>query len=415
MTVFTKNSHSTVIQCDMLMKNEDIPLKKVVYFTVFLIFIMLPVYVFPSGLVQPVDALILMVFLYTILTINKMEVSLITPLLISFFLFTAWALIINMGYFFSTYDSYLLLASSHLIYVFLFLLCFSILFYRLLSFNGSIIFLLTIILFSLFVPLILNKGQDIFSLKVRHTLSFNNPNQLAYFSGLMWAITLSLHRFYLSTSRNRLINVLMILIFILSHFLMLLSASRAGIVSIILMDMIFIYSRSKKLLWISVFPLLVLLVLNYQSFSSSYQGFVEQYKDTAIISRLLYSDIQKKLDERTERLKEIKGIKMIIGKGKSRKEVSLTRAWGHKKPEIHNTLIDTFYSYGVVGLIMFCIFLAFYLKSLTWNKYNLALFLSLFPFHISHNLIRFRLMWLFMAVLYGIYMIQFNCNKKGIT
>lgn len=380
---------------------------KFVYFLLIAVFLLLPLYIFESGGLQFVDVPILFIMLYVLLTIRRTELQMISLPLISFSVFVFWAICLNLGYYLSDLDPTYIRAAFHIFYVFILFFTFSVLFFRLLDADDARPYIYTGILFSAIVPLLFSKGHIEAGLMVRQTFSFNNPNQLALFSLLIPALTLVLNDFFKDVDKSRKEKIIIIstsaLVFILSHYYMILSASRGGIVSLLLLDMIALWKMKKKLLLVvPVVVLVAFMISNYEGLSQL------DLSETKFFKRFANYDLNAKLAERTKRVPEINDIGMIIGKGKSKSEYTVVRG---KEIEVHNTIVDIIFSYGLIGLSLFSIFSVLLLREIFPVKYHLAVLLTFLPMHISHNLIRFRMGWILLALIYSISLIRGNSPK----
>ena len=375
--------------------------------------VLVPFYSFKSGGLQFVDIPVVLIVLYTLFTNRKQEIEYIKRPLIAFSTFLIFAIVVNVFHYIDTTDLFYIQASLWLIYAFFLFFSCIILFYRLLNNSYFLKCFYFGLLISTFVPLLFiytARSEPI----LRYNLSFNNPNQLALFAVLVWAMILALNNYYQknieSLQLNKLLRRITLICFCLSHCFVVLSASRAGFISIILLDFMslsFFKKNTRILLIIFLVVLSPLLILRSNGNDST---------NLFLFERLKGHDFSNILRQRINRLSELNDFSLIIGKGKSGTEEANTAIGETKKLEVHNTIFDIMFSYGLVGVCLFAWFLIAYFRVAFLNKFNCLILISLLPFHLSHNLIRFRLLWILYALLYCISQIQFyKIDKRGKT
>jgi hypothetical protein len=264
------------------------------------------------------------------------------------------------------------------------------------------------ILFAAIIPLF---SGDIFKygLNVRHALWFNNPNQLSLFASLIMAFTIVLKKYYFSISTDRrekiFISFVFFTVFIIGHFYTIISASRAGFVCTFILDAIAVwvfYNRNiigVTLIIITVFGLFIVTGIHQTKITKII--FQKNISNLSIYKRFSNVDLKQKLIDRTKVGFNFNNLDIIFGSGKTNKTQLDSK-------EAHNTFVDVLYSYGIIGGILFAIFIFTYLKSCYYNKFHMAVIMAFIPFHLSHNLIRFRLFWIFLALIYSINFLRSN-------
>lgn len=372
------------------------------------IFLLLPVYLFPSGNPQLVDVPILATMIYVFVTLDEREIYLISLTSLTFFFFTAWGIVINMTQFMQTYHPFYVMASLQIVYIFLLFPTFAILFYRMLEHQKAIPYVYAGIVFTSILPLLLH-GKPESQFIIRESLSFNNPNQLALFSLSFVSITFILNNHFgkhpLSTGKRASLAAVNVLVLFLGHYFVLVSASRAALVSIIVIDVIWCWSLKRTALpsFLVVTALLLLLVFN--------AGLTNFTKDNllkmAAFRRLYNIELSQLLLKRTENRFVFENVSLIFGNGKTKPVVG--------KNEVHNTFADIIYSYGIIGGCLFSAFLFLYFRTVAYTFYNLGILIAFVPMHISHNLLRFRVMWIFLALIYSLALIRTNSRQITIT
>lgn len=229
--------------------------------------------------------------------------------------------------------------------------------------------------------------------------TFNNPNQLGYFA----LCSLGIASILFITNNTSFFAFLFL--YILSVFLVILSLSKAAVISILFY--IFILFDKKFLKYIFIFLLIfiflfLLLYLNsnfdiqdlkvYQRFAN-----LESEDDTNLIERGFFV-LTNNID-----------LRLIYGYGEG-----YTILMGGK--EIHSTWGNIFISYGFIGAFTFCIFLFFLIKKLIKFTSLLITFSLLIPiilYGITHNGIRFSIFWFYCALLYSISDL-FSSNNENI-
>jgi hypothetical protein len=103
---------------------------------------------------------------------------------------------------------------------------------------------------------------------------------------------------------------------------------------------------------------------------------------------------------------------LIYGSGK-------TITDGYRK-EVHNGFIEIFVAYGIIGFLLFNLFLLFlilrlyYLKRLNNKICYMLVFFTVIVYNLTHNGFRFRLFWVFLALLYVIITLIIDTNKCRI-
>ena len=342
------------------------------------------------------DAPILLAMIYILLTLYDHEIQLLSLILIAFSAFVSWAIGVNIYYYMDSYNPFYIKASLQLSYVMMLFLIFTILFFRILNKN-VIPYMYTALLLAIITPLFI-KGKTEAGFMARQALSFNNPNQIALYALSIMAITLVLNNYFTFLSRREKILSLFVytVVFILGHYFIVLSASRGGLISLVLIDMIAIWKTKKKSLFAVLMPVI------FVAFIFLPDRVISQYNlsEMRAVKRLVNADLSALLAKRTEGRFVFQDISIIFGRGKTNTTIG--------KKEVHNTLGDILYSYGVIGICLFSIFLVFYLKHCICVSYNILILLAFVPMNISHNLFRFRTIWILLALVYSIGLIRGN-------
>lgn len=375
---------------------------------VIMVFLLAPIYIFGSGGLQLVDIPIFLLSVYIIFTLYEHEVQLLSLISIPLFAFTLWSILINMMHYLYTYEVFYIKSSVQIMYIAAIFFAFTVLFLRISAYKGENIvsnYIFAGILLSLLVPLVL-KGNPESGLATRQTLSFNNSNQLAGHTVIILAIILVLHNHLEWNTRKgkNIITFGLITVFILSHYYIFISASRSGFASLILINIIALYKYRNKVLLPIAIPAIGILIISSSLVS------VEDLSASRLYERFVREDIYSAMAKRTAGRFNYQDLSIVFGAGKTSESLGMK--------EIHNTFLDVVYSYGLIGGSLFAFFMYLYLKTCMKAKYYILLIFSILPIGMSHNLIRSRMLWIFLALVLSINLMRvqnaslLNLNKK---
>ena len=377
----------------------------IIFFLLFSVFFLMPVYVFPSGGGQLVDIPIILISIYTIITFKtKFNVSKSGVIILAAYVF--WATLVNLGHFFFEAEIHLLKVIIQILYSFIIFGVFTLVFKNILLYKKATI-VLTLSLVIMLLPLFLFTGQydankETMSFFIRNALSFNNPNQLAYFAILLYSMIIILYIYLTEYDLNKLQAIILrtvgVIIFLLTHFLILCSASRAGILGISMLDSIILW-QIKKIAFLIISLCIILLTI------SLYVNIIPdiQFSELRVVNKFTEQDIGKSLSKRIVQrfYSNIPDWKTLIyGSGKTIPD-------GYRK-EVHNGFIDILVAYGIIGFLLFNMFFFFlilrlcYIKQLNNKICYMLVFFTVIVYNLTHNGFRFRLFWVFLALLYVI-------------
>ena len=385
---------------------DIVPLKK----AVLLIFIgmcsLLPVYIFPAGGFNAADGPMLLIMGYILLTHRKSEILMQTDTLITLITFLFWAVWVNMITFLVSSPILCVIASVQMGYIVLLFITLIIFFFRALSDRSAIKYIYWGILLSAIIPLVMSGLSSGF--KARQGLSFPNPNQLAYFAQIIIAAVLILNHFskpYFPDLKNdKLIRATTIVILSLGHYYMLLSASRAGLAGVACLDLLALWKKKKLFL-------VAFISFTMFAFAMSYVS-TDKIAGMKIYKRMMAGAYYTGLTERTEDRFNFEDLSLIFGGGKGNRSLDEKKVREFK--EVHNTFGDVVYSYGMIGGVIFSLFIFFYLRTCTQLKFNVFVLLSFLPLHLTHNMIRFRLMWILYALVYSTCLLsRYSVNRNA--
>jgi O-antigen ligase len=367
----------------------------------FFVLVLAPLYVFESGGFQPVDIPIFAIFVATLLSLKHSQLDRVVSVIIMLLFYVAYAVVVNMAYYVNSAVSFYIKVLLQTLYMFIVFATFSIVFERILVNRRGIMVLYFGIVLSLCTPFFMRGEYDAekeaISLGWRNALSFNNPNQLAYCCLLIYAMAILLRRRIaqskLGIGQRNMIGAINFYVLIMVHVLVVYSASRAGVMAILLADVIMILQCKRKLL---VGGILFLVAVMFVSLTPGETD--KGVSGVEIISKISETDIGKGAAKRISGrfFQSFRGgFAIAYGSGKT--------IPGEGKREVHNGFIDILLSYGIIGTALFYLFLLFIIiKSLAALRFKEQLFhlLMLVPivaYNMSHNGFRFRLFWIFLA------------------
>ncbi|MDN3510657.1 MAG: hypothetical protein NG784_05050 [Candidatus Jettenia sp.] len=368
-------------------------------------FAMLPLYLFSSGGFQLVDVMIVLLSLAIFMAINTNEVQVGSYLISPFIPFISWSIIINSYYsMYSISEGGYFLSTVQLIFGFYILFLFSIVFNRVLSDPRGVKYLYWSLLAACITPWLLEANRG----SIRNALSFNNPNQLAYYSILILSMLLLINSVDAEIrNKGKMRWILTIAILIFSNIFVIMSASRAGFVIVILLDIYFFYTllrRHTKLFLFLVFMIVPLLMIAVQSKvilnKKSSNDMAEVNHIQTINKRFNKNDIIESLSKRAfGHIEDKNDFSIIFGGGANKGHLGVAKVESMLMLEAHNMIMEIFDSYGIIGVVLFLGGSVFFVVRLGSFPYKWFFFSTLLLYNISHNGIRFRCMWVAIALI----------------
>jgi len=365
---------------------------------IFLYIILTPFYIFESGNIQPSHALILILFFYYIVFINKLKINIYKnkhekKALIFVVLFTVYVVIVNTIV--SLYTDSIGSMKYTLYYLFnliVFFLFSSLFLYKKVTISYIYVFL-AITLVSQAVLLVFGVGRTWHG--YQYILFFNNPHQLGYFSLLTSSLLLMIS-VYKKISPQYVIPII-----IVASYLSFSALSIASFISIIVSLSFYVLHLMKRRskFFISTFFVFLFLSLLYGE-----RVIIELSSNNSYVS------ITSKLTTKTDRdggwaagrgydtlFKEPQYL--IFGMGELP---------GRFHNEFHSILGNVLRSYGVVGLFLLLSFGYFIFK----NKplFCIYLFIPVLIYGLAHNGIRQPLLWIYLALVLSLP--KTNSNPK---
>lgn len=241
---------------------------------------------------------------------------------------------------------------------------------------------------------------------VREQLFFNNPNQLAYFSLLSIALVLFLK------SRITIDRKAFIYLITISMTLVIISLSKAAIITAILMIVIYMFNIKKifKLRYILLlFTIIISLTAFIKNFNVSYisdsnEFLFNLYTRFDTMFEQDDSSLEGRAYDKILLFKE----RMVFGAGEAFNDRLRYRA----SMEIHSTLINFLFSYGLVGFIILLALLGMLFNfGYKLDKVIYIALLGVFIYGLTHNGIRNPLLW----ILFGLIYISITNEKKTIS
>jgi hypothetical protein len=363
----------------------------ILLFLFFLYFIFSPFYVFSSGYPQPADFVLFLAIAlsgFYFLTSRKSSVNKVYLVGLGF---AFYALVINIVHYVFYPDIRFILTA--LIYVFnisIFIFtCFLIQKHPHIVRNTMLYgIVLTVVSQFLFVHFIPSDHP------FRATGTFNNPNQLAYWVLLTAALLIVLKSHLKFTLLD--IAILGVLFYI-----QMLSLSKAGIITLSLLYFIsFIFITLKSKLRILILPLTAIAVIFSATYFVTFTSAVDlsNFKtlDTAV-SRILSIGEERddSLDGRGYTRLTHNAVFLVLGAGEG---AFWRHSGGGYNQELHSGLATIIFSYGLVGMAIFFMFLYGVVRKT--SLFFILIFMIVMMFGFTHQNFRFSLYWVYLAVLY---------------
>jgi len=342
-----------------------------------LFLLMMPLYVFPSGLPQPDDAMIVLIapIAFSVWNgrLNRSSVRILRSLI----WFTLWVIVVDLAWV-VLLSNWGLDLRYPLFYVF-----------------NALVFLIVLILdqkyqdsfkrltlYCVFVSIIV---QTMFALvqrsSSRGTVFFENPNQLGYYA-LLSACVIALLQPRLKFGRVKAGIGLSC-----CGYLALASASRAAVAGVAILVMLVMFSSPRVIIIGSLLAIVLFLVggpvanVDYtmQSRINTPRGddnltFFEQRGYDRIWTNKQY---------------------LLLGAGEGAKD-RFTETTVIKHAEIHSSVGTIFFSYGIVGLILFAVFLWRLIR--TADIRTALILIPPLAYTAAHQGLRFTMLWVLLAL-----------------
>jgi len=358
---------------------------KVLYF---LFFVLFPFYLFSSGQPQISHLILVAIYGLIILSMFKEFFNVINENLI-FLIFLIYIVFVNTVWLIITYKTSFIV--NTLFYIFNILLLYSTyLLYLKKEIDAELI--RNAILVSLIVQFIflLQSGLDF---SVRQMLFFNNPNQLGYFA------VASLNIYFIlgvnETKRDKIEIIKNILVYFISFMLLVFSSSKASLASYFLIISYILYIEFVKNLNLSKLLMASLVVTVILALISANMDTIDKIVEhTELFNRTVNAgqESDDSLAGRGYDRITLYSQYIFLGAGEGYFDRFIL---SHHHGELHSTLANILFSYGVIG---FFIFVAFFLN-LKFNILKVLFFMSpILLYGLTHNGIRSPLFWIALAL-----------------
>lgn len=346
-------------------------------------------YVLESGLPQPAHFLIFFAFIFFLLIYKKFNIShcqeFAPRLLLAFVLYQA---LVNLSYASLTLSTSFIMQA---VYIFYGYMTFLLILNLALRNPNSIDYLAKfacIGLFILFVIAVFGLGDYYFY--PRYNAFFNDPNQMAYWVLCICAIIIIYF--------NRVGSFLLPgLVFLVSTYLLFLTASRSGLLGFSLLLLGFLLLRfgsglSKiKLRHFVLFLLSILIIVIGAGYILRHEADLMQF----LLGRLLNADFADQADIRGyTRIVEYPAY-LIFGAGHGL-DIRFTATGG----EIHSTWAGLLFYYGIVGFLLFIPILFSIFKRLSLGE--ALIFLAPMMYSFATFGLRTPIFWIFLGFFYAL-------------
>ena len=366
-------------------------MNKFMLFIIALYLILFPFYVFSSGTPQPAD--MILAFGSIIFMLAKSSKSVLKkPVIKYLFSFVLLVSVINLTYciyyFAIGVENKMFLPILFYAFNFMFFLVILTLFKSSFFVKKKMYLIYKVIFVSLLIQFFLGvlgiQGDSSLNLS-RPAIFFNNPNQLAYYSLLMISILTVL---YLKFNFNKSIFILSLLF---SIYLVIYSGSRAALSVFLLLIPVFSYQK-KKMKSILVFLSLILIaptIINTNFVQEKIENIVIRSARNTINNT---SEIENRGYNRLLLYPEY----LFYGAGENKND--RFEKTGNLYLEIHSGLANTLFSYGFLGLFLFCMFVFKAIKKDLIQ--NSLLILPAILYNITHQGLRSSLLFGLIAIIY---------------
>lgn len=364
------------------------PLKWYFVFFLTVFFLISPVYVLRSGLPQPSDYFIVLALVpaFILYIVGKKGGKLPLHILVGLF-FVGLTFFINMVNYVYYPDFRFILQSVIYIYNFgLFLFCFHMFKVYPEEMRKNVYFVLVIIIFAQFISVEFFPDD-----KWRQTGLLNNPNQLCYWSFLTLMMII-----VLKTGQK--LTLLDYGLFFILFYLESKGLSKAGMIVFALT--LLIVSFTPQFTRAGRYMLLLLLGAVIYSGISNYDNLVGVTQDIDTFQRIearlstFGQDSDDSFDAREYDRPLNFPAYLVLGAGEGAYHRFRERGDAN---EIHSGLVTVFFSYGILGGILFCTFMGIIFLRLPW--YYGAFVVLIFAYGIPHQHLRFSHFWLLLGML----------------
>jgi len=355
-----------------------------------------PFYFFRSGLPQIADFLVV-TFIIVFLIKNNFEVYTLkkgNPLNFLFF-FVIWAFVVTLFWIIIINDISIIIYPVYYLYNFLFIYFLYILYEKNMNIL-PIIFKTTC--FSLIIQFLLSFFV-IDPSSFRQVIFFNNPNQLGYFALTSTTIFLFLSEYF------KMNKILFALTLLSGIYLTFLSLSNTAMMTLFLLLIVHFFKFFKRSLKYLVLFLVILSILF---------PFIPEDSLITTITNNVYLRLTS-IPEESDASLAMRGYDRIVnhpefwffGAG----EGSFQRFESVLGGEIHSSWGTIFFSYGLIGALLF---LLFFLNVFKYKK-NFFYFMPIFFYGLTHQGLRSTQFWILLFIFYELYEIKTSRSYEKIV
>jgi hypothetical protein len=366
------------------------------------VFAMIPLYVIPSGGLHIVDIPIACLSLIVLLSLRTSEIEMSMKILIPFIPFFVWIVSVETYYIITSVSvKAYLLGAAQMIYDYYLLVLFAIVFNRILSFKQKSSYVYFVLLGACATPWLMNTHSPL----ARWSLSFNNPNQLAYYAILILSVLIFISDEVIrNKSEMSLAHIAgFSIIFASCNVFVYISESRAGMIAVGLLDLYIIgklftvyKTRIAITAWFAV-GVAISIYLGILCFGSN----IQQSNQSVLTSRF----DKKHLVDLNDMDHRIFGMltfdsdaSMIFGNGGIWRQEAVTKVSRQFKKEVHNSILGVANDYGIVGCLLFTLGgIVFVYRLRIPNKW--ILMVPLLMYNMTHYGLRFRLLWITLGLI----------------
>lgn len=339
---------------------------------------LIPFYVFASGLPQPSDLLVLVVFPLSLLGWNGKLLKGTPRVIRALIWFTLWTAAVNYAW--ALFTGKWTGLKDYLVYPVFYA-------FNVAVFSSGVILyqryrdrFLRLTAYALFASVIFQVAASfaIGGHQLRGTMFFNNPNQLGYYALLAATLIAIVHR------RLRLGTLIVGVGLTGCAYLALISASRAALGGIAVLVILLVFSNLRVILLATAAAVALISV----------GGPVSNAIDASAQRALQGKDNGKTFAEergydRLWRFKEY----MVVGAGEGD---NVRFDPPNREHELHSSFATVLFSYGIVGCVLFLMFVGRLMKGSSFRA--AAMLAPVAIYTTAHQGLRFTLLWVLLAV-----------------
>lgn len=341
-----------------------------------------PYYLFPSGGFQPSVAVL--IFGFAVMLFTSFKKVIISGSMRMLIVYSVYAMLINIYWFFNTGDDSLLLYTIIALFGCFMFIALGNIFHQFTR-QDARMFLFVVFATVATQALLLTFGivKDVGG--GRQVIWFNNPNQLGYFCLLSATIAVLVGYFY------KIQNFLIPLTVALGIYISTFTLSRAALAGLVLFVPILLFfstsiSLSKKMV------IVVMLALGGAYVADLYVNSEQYAALERRVERSQESSTGQEEVRHFDRVWEYPDY-LVFGAGKGAYErFSENDA---KVQEIHNLFLSVLFCYGIIGFLMYMTFLFSIIRNIQLMIYLLPVFL----YNMTHNGGRVIALWFMLALI----------------